>query len=147
MHSHMQHYLFIFSCTFGPIFVQLMFYIPTQKCFFWSPCTCASTVPAEFPPGFQIVENCSQNSLGTKWRCKVTQIPWITLLTLHAYMLGHSWGHSSHHHCWSSTRNWLSYFFCSGGKSSHTESCPKVEKIIFKSILAKSFKVFIICMG
>lgn len=41
----------------------------------------------------------------------------------------------------------FSIFLCFRGKSSHTESCPKVKKIIFKTILAKSFKVFIICMG
>lgn len=137
----------IFSCTSGPIFVQLMFYIPTQKCFFWSPCTCASTVPAEFPPGFRLwkiaVRTVWGQSEGAKWprspgspSWPYTPTCWVTaedtaLITAADPLQGIG----------------FSIFLCFGGKSSHTESCPKVKKIIFKTILAKSFKVFIIRMG
>lgn len=63
MRPHMQRYLFMHLWTHFHSAHVLHPY--TEVSFLVSLHLCLHS-HAEFPPGFQIVENCSQNSLGTK---------------------------------------------------------------------------------
>lgn len=81
MHPHMQHYLFMHLWThfrsahvLHP-YTEVFFLVPLHLCLH-----SACRVSTWFPDCGKLQSE----------QCKVTQIPWITLLTLHAYMLGHS---------------------------------------------------------